>query len=155
MSGRRHYEARAFLGRDLYSRVVAEMAARNGRTISATIRQILSEYFAMREELASTLEVGSEGEAGGRRIGHRMLAETEARLVRTIEGEQRRLDRAFARLTAMIEHLDLDLMTHLPEIAEDLRDAAEASGRRRHLAWLDRVERGRRSGEERTEGSKS
>ena len=139
MRRRKQYEARTYLGRELHSRVVAEMLARNRKTISATVREILSEYFAMREELATALGLGEETGEGAARISHRLLTETEARLSRSMETQGRRFEALLARLTTMIEQLDLDLMMHLPEITDDLRDAAEASGRRRHHNWLDRV----------------
>lgn len=144
MRRRKQYEVRTYLGRDLHSRVVAEMLARNRNTISATVREILSEYFAMREELATALGVADEGGEGGTRISHRLLTETEGRLSRTMEVQERRLTVLLTRLTAMIEELDLDLMTHLPEVTEDLEAAAQASGHRRHLDWLERIDRGRR-----------
>lgn len=141
MRRRKQYEARTYLGRELHSRVVAEMLARNRKTVSATVREILSEYFAMREELATALGVGDETAEGASRISHRLLTEAEARLSRTIEAQGRRLETRVARLARMLELLDLDLMTHLPEVTEDLRDAAAASGRRRHHDWLERVDR--------------
>lgn len=143
MRRRKQYEARTYLGRELHSRVVAEMLARNRKTVSAIVREILSEYFAMREELATALGVGDGVEAGAQRISHRLLTDTEGRLSRTIEVQGRRLETRVARLARMLELLDLDLMVHLPEVTEDLQDAASASGRRRHLDWLERVDRGR------------
>ena len=140
MRRRKQFEARTYLGRELHSRVVAEMLARNRKTVSATVREILSEYFAMREELATAIGVGDESGEGTTRIGHRLLTEAEGRIARTIEVQSRRLERRLARLATMVEQLDLDLMVHLPEVTDDLRDAAEASGRRRHHGWLDRVE---------------
>lgn len=141
MRRRKQYEARTYLGRELHGRVAMEMLARNRKTVSATVREILSEYFAMREELATAIGVGDETGEGTTRIGHRLLTEAEGRLARTIEVQGRRLETRVARLARMLELLDLDLMVHLPEVTEDLQDAATASGRRRHHDWLARVDR--------------
>jgi hypothetical protein len=143
MRERFRHEVRAYVGHEVYSRLLREAAAR-GITVSQVIRNDLAEYYAIRDELAAPLEVqaGSNGEPA-RRIIHRLLNEMEVRLVASLD----RLSGHFWEslefqgilLASMIDQVYLGVMLHSPDVPEELRKERVRRGNDRHAAWRESV----------------
>ena len=70
------------------------------------------------------------------------LAETEQRLDQSIETQSKRiraLDRQLQVLFAMLDRLAFVALVHLPEVPQELRDGALASGTRLYNNWRHAV----------------
>jgi len=134
----RNHEVRSFVGPELHARVWAEAAARR-QSVSRTVRDALSTYFVMIDEASTAIGgAATDSSTDGRRVAHRLLADTEERLAATIDRQAELFARALGRLdliAAMVDQLYLGMMIHLPDVTTDLRAAAVASGERRHLLW--------------------
>jgi hypothetical protein len=87
-------ELRIWLGRGLYERVSREAAIR-GMSLSAVARTCLQEYFALRDELASSIEddTGGQGIRSPSKTLHLLIAHAETR----IRGELRLQDEELAQ----------------------------------------------------------
>jgi hypothetical protein len=138
------HELRTFVNREDYKRVEREAGTRRA-SVAKTVRDCLTEYFNLREELATAMtEPGKAGEEHSGKIIHTLLARTEERIAVTIERLEERISQLYDQnliLTAMLDRLYLGVMIHLPEVPKDLADGALASANRRHMNWLKAVEK--------------
>jgi len=147
---RRHVQT--YLGVADYGRLHREAAAR-GATISKCAADCLREYFALRAELATALEM--PGEPGGPHQGvviHSLLARSEERLVATFDRRSTEILRELRRVSSMLDRLVQLYLVHTPEIPQELRDGAIASANRLYASYqravservaeADRVEAG-------------
>ncbi len=78
------------------------------------------------------------------RVIHVLLAQTEQRLVATLERYGEDLTAVRAELTAVLAMLDRSQFTYLcytPEVPTAARDQAQASGQRRFVHWRQAVAR--------------
>jgi hypothetical protein len=137
------HEVRAYVGHEVYARLLREAAAR-GITVSQVIRNDLAEYYAIRDELAAPLEVQpGSNEEPARRIIHRLLNEMEVRLVASLD----RLSGHFREslqlqgilLAAMIDQVYLGVMLHFPDVPDELRKERVRRANDRHAAWRESV----------------
>lgn len=144
MNQLKKYHVNIYANAKEYKRLLQESAA-NGRSLSKTAGDCLNQYFAIKEELACSVELpGSPGDNTEGKIIHTLLARTEERMAATIsrlEAKVSDLQEQLMVQAAMIEQMYLGLITHLPEIPEGMSDAAIASGKRRQDKWLKAVER--------------
>ena len=134
---------RTHLSAEERERLGQEATAR-GISISQCIRECLGEYFALRAEVATAFE--TPGRPGEPRTGliHTLLARTEARLVGTLETCAEAVGRVRADVhvvQSMLDNLAFLYLVHTPEVQRAQRDAALASGTRRHASWRRAVAR--------------
>jgi hypothetical protein len=139
----RMMELRIWLGRELYERVSREAAIR-GISLSAVVRTCLQEYFALRDELASSIEddTGGQGIRTPSKTLHLLIAHSEARIRGGLEGQDEelgRIRRTLRHLEVMVDQLYLGLMVHLPEPSARRYEAHLASAERRHGSWRKAV----------------
>lgn len=138
------FELRAFVSQEEYKRIEREANSR-GTSIAKTIRDGLSEYFKLREELATAMtEPGQAGDEHSGKIIHTLLARTEERIAATIERLEERISQLHDQntvLTAIIDRLYLGIMIHVPEVPSELADGAVASANKRHEKWLKATEK--------------
>ena len=128
---------RTHLSAEERERLGQEATAR-GISISQCIRECLGEYFALRAEVATAFE--TPGRPGEPRTGliHTLLARTEARLVGTLETCAEAVGRVRADVhvvQSMLDRLAFLYLVHTPEVQRAQREAALASGTRRHTSW--------------------
>ncbi len=137
------HEIRSFAGTDLYGRLLREAAARN-ITVSECVRRELEELYAFRDELGDALRIAGDEGTPARGLFDAALKGLEARLAGNFGAQMGRLDRidrALARLEAMIDRFYLGVMLHLEDVPEQLRPARLKRASERHRAWLEVVER--------------
>jgi len=123
---------------------LGQEATTRGISVSQCIRECLREYFSLRAEVATAFDApGRPGEPATGLI-HTLLARTEGRLVATLE----RCEDAVGRVRAdvhvvqsMLDNLAFLYLVHTPEVQRAQRDAALASGTRRHASWRRAVAR--------------
>ncbi len=129
----------------LHDRLVAEITARRGDSLSSVVSGILADHFALLDELAHALQPATApGEPKQGRIIHTLLAETEGRLGDAVDQQTRRISGVrgeLAELRTMIDRLAFSLLVHLPEVPEATRDAALSSANVRHGKWRRAVEK--------------
>jgi hypothetical protein len=134
------HQLRAWVPLEIHNRVAAESAAR-GLNFSRTICACLEEYFATREELATSLEIRppSYGEPKATII-HTLLARTEERLSADLHRQLQAVERRVRRLEVMLEEHYLGMMIFLPghRAPESEENVAIAGGR--YKAWRRAVE---------------
>ena len=130
---RRHVQA--YLGLADYGRLQREAAARNA-TISKCAADCLREYFALRAELATALEMpGEPGDPHHGAIIHSLLARSEERLVATFDHRSTKILRELRRVSSMLDRLVQLYLVHTPEVPPELRDSAIASANRRNASY--------------------
>jgi hypothetical protein len=131
-------EVHAYLVPEDYRRLRLEALAR-GVSLSRCAGDCLAEYFALRQEMATAFETPDQaGAAAPSRVIHVLLAQTEQRLVATLERYGEDLTAARAELAAVLAMLDRAQFTYLcytPEVPPDTRNRAYASGQQRFAAW--------------------
>lgn len=130
---RRHVQT--YLGIAEHGRLQREAAAR-GATISKCAADCLREYFALRAELATALEI--PGEPGGPHEGvviHSLLARSEERLVATFDRRTAEILRELRRVSSMLDRFVQLYLAHTPEVPPGLRDGALASANRRYASY--------------------
>jgi hypothetical protein len=132
-----HRPLRTHLTAEDHQRLEREAAAR-GITVSQCMRDCLHEYFAFRAELATALDTPDEATKTPTGLIHSLLAQTEGRLVATLDALAAAVTRGqedVRLVQAMLDRLAFLYLTHTPEVAMPQRDEAFASGTRRHATW--------------------
>ena len=137
-------EVHAYLAPEDYARLRLEALAR-GVSLSRCAGDCLAEYFALRREMATAFETPDQaGTLTPSRVIHVLLAQTEQRLVATMERYGEDLTAARAELAAVLAMLDRSEFTYLcytPEVPPEARDRAYASGQQRFVSWRRAVAR--------------
>jgi hypothetical protein len=139
-------EVHAYLAAEDYRRLRLEALAR-GVSLSRCAADCLAEYFALRQEMATALEAEPPIPAGSlapARVIHVLLAQTEQRLVATLERYGDDLTAARAQLAAVLAMLDRSAFTYLccmPEVPPAAQAWALMSGERRFANWRRAVTR--------------
>jgi hypothetical protein len=114
-------------------------------SLSRCAGDCLAEYFALRQEMAMAFETPDQaGTLTPPRVIHVLLAQTEQRLVATLERYGEDLTAVRGELAAVLAMLDRSQFTHLcytPELPPAARDRAYASGQQRFTAWREAVAR--------------
>ncbi len=121
---------------EMYQRLRQEMKTMGHASLAETVRYVIAEHFALQEELASAIQI--EGQEPTGRIIHTVLAGTEERIGRSLDGVGRRLDRLFERmemLSVMESQSYLGFLSHTPEVAEQHRAALWDGAQKRHQRW--------------------
>ena len=140
---RKTIDLHVYLNKNDFNTLNAEAVVRK-MSLSATTRICLSEYFSLKREMASSIECKGElGDKHNDRIIHSLLARTETRMAKTLEAhakQQAHMQMQVDYLTALIDRMYLGLITHLPEVPENLKTEALASGNKRHEKWLHATE---------------
>jgi hypothetical protein len=136
-------ELRIWLGHEVYERVSREAAIR-GMSLSGVARTCLQEYFALRDELASSIEddTGGQGIRAPSKTLHLLIAHAETRIrgeLRLQDEELEKVQQALRKLETMVDQLYLGLMVHLPEPSARRYDAQLASAEQRHGLWRKAV----------------
>lgn len=139
------HKINVYLDHETHQRLLKEVAARKGGTISGHVGAIIEEHFALHDEMASTLGTRkAPGEEKQGRIIHTLLAETEDRIGAVIDRQSKRIggvDRKLAELQAMLDRAVLQILIHLPEVAEEVKEGALASANLRYAKWRKAVEK--------------
>jgi hypothetical protein len=137
-------EVHAYLLPEDYRRLRLEASAR-GVSLSRCAGDCLAEYFGLRQEMATAFEAPHQAETlAPPRVIHILLAQTEQRLVATMERYGEDLTAVRAELAAVLAMLDRSQLTYLcytPEVPPAARDQAQASGQRRFTHWRQAVGR--------------
>ena len=139
-------EVHAYLAAEDYRRLRLEALAR-GVSLSRCAADCLAEYFALRQEMATALEAEPPIPAvplAPARVIHVLLAQTEQRLVATLERYGDDLTAARAQLAAVLAMLDRSAFTYLcctPEVPPAAQAWALMSGERRFANWRRAVTR--------------
>ena len=139
-------EVHAYLAAEDYRRLRLEALAR-GVSLSRCAADCLAEYFALRQEMATALEAEPPIPAvplAPARVIHVLLAQTEQRLVATLERYGDDLTAARAELAAVLAMLDRSAFTSLcctPEVPPAAQAQALMSGERRFAHWRRAVTR--------------
>jgi hypothetical protein len=137
-------EVHAYLVPEDYRRLRLEALAR-GVSLSRCAAECLAEYFALRQEMATAFEAPDQpGRLTPPRVIHVLLAQTEQRLIATLERYGEDLTTVRAELAAVLAMLDRSQFTYLcytPEMPPAARDRAYASGQQRFAAWRGAVAR--------------
>jgi hypothetical protein len=130
----------------IYTRLVAadyrhvrQEAAARGITIAACVTDLLREYFALRNEMATSLTAA--GQPGTRHTGmiHSLLARSEERLAATLEARAGTIFDDLRLVTSMLDRLAQLYLLHTPEVARELHAGAVASANRRYASWRQAV----------------
>jgi hypothetical protein len=119
-------------------------ALARGVSLSRCAGDCLAEYFALRQEMATAFETPDQGPATPPRVIHTLLAQTEQRLVATLEryGEELvALRGEVAAVLAMLDRSEFTYLCYTAEVPKDARERAYASGRQRFAAWRAAVAR--------------
>jgi hypothetical protein len=133
-------EVHAYLAAGDYKRLRLEALTR-GVSLSRCAADCLAEYFALRREMATALEaeVPEELETlAPSRVIHVLLAQTEQRLVATIDHYSENLLDVRAQVAAILAMLDrahFTYLCHTPEMPLEARDQAFARGQQRWATW--------------------
>ncbi len=139
-------EVHAYLAPEDYRRLRLEALAR-GVSLSRCARDCLAEYFALRREMASALEAETPEQLrtlAPSRLIHVLLAQTEQRLVATLERYGEDLAAVRAELAAVLAMLDRSAFTYLcctPEVPPAAQARAFMNGERRFAHWRRAVTR--------------
>jgi hypothetical protein len=139
-------EVHAYLAPEDYRRLRLEALAR-GVSLSRCAGDCLAEYFALRREMATALEAETLEQLrtlAPSRVIHVLLAQTEQRLVATIERYGEALEAVRAELAAVLAMLDRSAFTCLyctPEAPPTAQARALMSGERRFAHWRRAVTR--------------
>jgi hypothetical protein len=137
-------EVHAYLVPEDYRRLRLEALAR-GVSLSKCAGDCLAEYFALRREMATAFETPDQaGPLTPPRVIHVLLAQTEQRLVATLERYGEDLTAVRAELATVLAMLDRSHFTYLcytPEMPSEARDRAYTRGQQRFAAWRSAVAR--------------
>jgi hypothetical protein len=139
-------EVHAYLAAEDYRRLRLEALAR-GVSLSRCAADCLAEYFALRQEMATALEAEPPIPAvplAPARVIHVLLAQTEQRLVATLERYGEDLTAVRAELAAVLVMLDRSAFTYLcctPEVPPAAQARALISGERQFANWRRAVTR--------------
>jgi hypothetical protein len=135
----KNYEIKAYVTKDLHERIRLEALARHTK-MSMIIRESLTKYFLLQEELASVIETpGNLGESHNGKIIHTLLARTEERIEMIIKELEKKLEadhEKLRRLVLMIDQFYLDLMQYFPNIPQNFTKEASTLAKLRHEKWL-------------------
>jgi hypothetical protein len=136
------YQIKTYVTKEIHERVAKEAMARNC-TMGRIIRDGITEYFLLREELANAIESpGNIGDSHTGKIIHTLLARSEQRSALLIEQLEKRLVSVYEQLDFLITMIDrfyINLMQYLPEIADKLKNHAIISSKIRHTQWLSEI----------------
>jgi hypothetical protein len=138
---RLRHEVRAYVGVDLYERLVRETAARR-ITVAECLRRDLAAHYALRDELAEPFE-RDRRRSGERPLVHRLLGEMETRLAAELgtgADQRAEISAQITRVEAMIDRLYFGIMLHLAEVPDEARPARAASADERYRSWRKAVE---------------
>jgi hypothetical protein len=139
-------EVHAYLAPEDYRRLRLEALAR-GVSLSRCAGDCLAEYFALRREMATALEAEAPEQLrtlAPSRVIHVLLAQTEQRLVATLERYGEDLTAVRAEVAAVLAMLDRSAFTFLcctPEVPPAAHARALTSGERRFAHWRRAVTR--------------
>jgi hypothetical protein len=139
-------EVHAYLAPEDYRRLRLEALAR-GVSLSRCAGDCLAEYFALRREMATALEAEAPEQLrtlAPSRVIHVLLAQTEQRLVATLEACGEDLTAVRAEVAAVLAMLDRSAFTFLcctPEVPPPAQARAFMNGERRFADWRRAVTR--------------
>ena len=139
-------EVHAYLAPEDYRRLRLEALAR-GVSLSRCAGDCLAEYFALRREMATALEAETPEQLrtlAPSRVIHVLLAQTEQRLVATLERYGEDLAAVRTEVAAVLAMLDRSAFTYLcctPEVPPAAHTRALMSGERRLAQWRRAVTR--------------
>jgi hypothetical protein len=137
-------EVHAYLAPEDYRRLRLEALAR-GVSLSRCAGDCLAEYFPLRQEMATAFETLEQaGPLTPPRVIHVLLAQTEQRLVATLERHGEDLAAVRAELDAVLVMLDRSAFTYLcctPEVPPAAHTRALMNGERRLAHWRRAVTR--------------
>jgi hypothetical protein len=136
-------EVHSYIGPGDYRRLMQEATSR-GVSVSKCVADCLTEYFALRADMASV--VAAPGHLGQPHQGliHSLLARTEERLAVTLESQSERvadLQDTLRAVEAMLDRLAFLYLIHTPELPDELKDGAVATARRRYTNWQRAADR--------------
>ncbi len=138
------YEIKTYVSKDIYQRVTQEALARRS-TRAKIIRDGLSEYFLLREEMASAVESpGKLGENHTGKVIHTLLARTEERMkiiVDHLENKVVENNTQLITLITMVDRFYFDLMRYLPKLPTELMNQAIATAKIRYEQWQEEVKK--------------
>lgn len=133
-------EVHAYLAAEDYRRLRLEALAR-GVSLSRCAADCLAEYFALRREMATAIEAETPDELGTlapSRVIHVLLAQTEQRLVATLDRYSEEIVDVrgqVAAVLAMLDRAQFVYLCHAPEVPPEARDQAFARGQQRWATW--------------------
>ena len=133
-------EVHAYLAAEDYRRLRLEALAR-GVSLSRCAADCLAEYFALRREMATALEAETPEQLGTlapSRVIHVLLAQTEQRLVATLDRYSEELGEVRTQVAAVLAMLDwahFTYLCHSPEMPSEARDQAFGRGQQRLTTW--------------------
>jgi hypothetical protein len=133
-------EVHAYLAAEDYRRLRLEALAR-GVSLSRCAADCLAEYFALRWEMATALEAETPEQLGTlapSRVIHVLLAQTEQRLVATLDRYSEDLVSIrgqAAAILAMLDRAQFLYLCHTPEVPSETRDQAYARAQQRWATW--------------------
>jgi hypothetical protein len=133
-------EVHAYLAAEDYQRLRLEAVTR-GVSLSRCAADCLAEYFALRREMATALEAKAPEELetlAPSRVIHVLLAQTEQRLVATLDRYSEDLvdiRGQVAAVLAMLDRAHFTYLCHTPEMPSEARDQAFARGQQRWATW--------------------
>jgi hypothetical protein len=136
------YEIKSHVTKEMHQLVLKEAVARKA-TMSKIIRDCLTEYFLLREELANSIE--SPGEVGGPHTGriiHTLLSRNEQRwslLIEQLEKQIILVQEQMQLLITMIDQFYLSQMQFLPDIPKEMLEVSIILAKRRHKNWLAEI----------------
>jgi hypothetical protein len=133
-------EVHAYLAAEDYKRLRLEALAR-GVSLSRCAADCLAEYFALRREMATALGAETPEELdtlAPSRVIHVLLAQTEQRLVATLDRYSEGvmdIRSQVAAILAMLDRAHFTYLCHTPEMPLEARDQAFARGQQRWATW--------------------
>ena len=133
-------EVHAYLAAEDYRRLRLEALAR-GVSLSRCAADCLAEYFALRQEMATALEAETPDQLrtlAPSRVIHVLLAQTEQRLVATLDRYADDLVAVrgeVAAVLAMLDRAQFLYLCHTPEVSPEARDQAFARAQQRWATW--------------------
>ncbi|MCP5057570.1 MAG: hypothetical protein GY937_12715 [bacterium] len=139
----RPYHVQAYLGTDLYERILREAAVQR-QSVSECVREALEEMYAIRDELSRPLELSEDGGSEGGLLAHRLLGQFEERMLGAFSrqlDEIRILAEQNRRLEAMADRQYVSLMFYLPDVAQEDAEERSANVNRRHQAWRRAIDK--------------
>jgi hypothetical protein len=138
------YEIKTYVSKDIYQRVTQEALTRRS-TRAKIIRDGLSEYFLLREEMASAIESPDElSENHTGKVIHTLLARTEERIKLMIDHLENKVvknDTQLKTLIIMVDRFYFELMQYLPKLPTELTSHAIATARVRYEQWQKEIEK--------------
>ena len=146
-AGKQQLRIQVYLTEEEHLHLRCEAAAR-GRSLSASVRDILLSHLRHQQDLAGVMDHPGGADPGVQNV-LACLERLEDRVIAAV-GEIRAdvatLADDLQLLAAMVDRLYFGLMVHLPEIPPENCDGAAASADRRHRQWQGHVTRLFRAG---------